>query len=58
MLRAMLLVHFLKNAEIVCSVDEYRPPLRNTYNNALNVITDLGLGTHLFVKVPRPGNNE
>jgi len=32
---------FLKNAEIVCSVDKYQLPLRNTYNNALNVNRDL-----------------
>jgi len=31
----------LKNAEIVCSVDKYQLPLRNTYKNSLNVVRDL-----------------
>jgi len=32
----------MKDAEIVCSVDIYQPQhLRNTYNNALNIMRDL-----------------
>jgi len=35
-------ITFFENAEIVCIVDKYQPPLRRiTYNNVLNVIRDL-----------------
>jgi len=39
---------FLKNAEIVCSVDKYPLPLHKTYNNSLNVIRDFKAGCIAF----------